>query len=107
MTPVRAHCAAEAAGTPVVGSLAQGSLAGTWETVSVRNNSWPLGARTALLKVPRLGEKAFEQAAGFLRIRGGKNPLDASAVHPEAYPVVEKLLERNTIEVAPLAFIEP
>ncbi len=51
--------------------------------------------RRALLKVPRLGEKAFEQAAGFLRIRGGSNPLDASAVHPEAYPVVEKLLQRT------------
>jgi protein Tex len=42
--------------------------------------------------VPRLGDKAFEQAAGFLRIAGGDNPLDASAVHPEAYPVVEKIL---------------
>jgi uncharacterized protein len=43
--------------------------------------------------VPRLGPKAFEQAAGFLRIMGGKNPLDGSAVHPEAYPVVEKISE--------------
>jgi len=43
--------------------------------------------------VPRLGPKAFEQAAGFLRIMDGKNPLDASAVHPEAYPVVEKIAE--------------
>ena len=51
--------------------------------------------RRALLKVPRLGEKAFEQAAGFLRIRGGTHPLDASAVHPEAYPVVERLLQRT------------
>ncbi len=51
--------------------------------------------RRALLKVPRVGEKAFEQAAGFLRIRGGTNPLDASAVHPEAYPVVERLLQRT------------
>ncbi len=51
--------------------------------------------RRAVLEVPRLGEKAFEQAAGFLRIRGGTNPLDASAVHPEAYPVVERLLERT------------
>src|SRR5450631_38340 len=47
--------------------------------------------RKQLLKVPRLGEKAFEQCAGFLRIRQGKNPLDASAVHPEAYGVVEKM----------------
>ncbi|MDR0578913.1 MAG: RNA-binding transcriptional accessory protein [Candidatus Accumulibacter sp.] len=48
--------------------------------------------RKALLAVPRLGEKTFEQAAGFLRINGGDNPLDASAVHPEAYPLVERIL---------------
>ena len=48
--------------------------------------------RNALKAVPRLGDKTFEQAAGFLRITGGDNPLDASAVHPEAYPVVEKIL---------------
>lgn len=48
--------------------------------------------REALRKVPRLGAKTFEQAAGFLRIMGGDNPLDASAVHPEAYPVVERML---------------
>lgn len=48
--------------------------------------------RRALLKVPRLGNKSFEQAAGFLRINAGDNPLDASAVHPEAYPVVERIL---------------
>jgi uncharacterized protein len=48
--------------------------------------------REALKKVPRLGAKTFEQAAGFLRIMGGDNPLDASAVHPEAYPVVERIL---------------
>jgi protein Tex len=46
-----------------------------------------------LKKVPRLGPKAFEQAAGFLRVRGGRNPLDASAVHPERYPLVEKMAE--------------
>ena len=44
--------------------------------------------RKALLDVPRFGDKAFEQAAGFLRIPGSDNPLDASSVHPEAYPVV-------------------
>jgi uncharacterized protein len=48
--------------------------------------------REALKKVPRLGAKTFEQAAGFLRIGGGDNPLDSSAVHPEAYPVVERIL---------------
>ncbi|UXY17075.1 RNA-binding transcriptional accessory protein [Chitiniphilus purpureus] len=50
--------------------------------------------RKALLQVPRLGEKTFEQAAGFLRVPGGTNPLDASAVHPEAYPVVEKIIAK-------------
>jgi uncharacterized protein len=51
--------------------------------------------RTQLKKVPRLGPKAFEQAAGFLRIVDGDNPLDASAVHPEAYPVVERILRES------------
>ena len=49
-------------------------------------------SRTALRDVPRLGEKTFEQAAGFLRVMNGDNPLDASAVHPESYPVVERIL---------------
>ena len=49
-------------------------------------------SRAALKKVPRLGDKTFEQAAGFLRIMGGDNPLDASAVHPESYPLVKKIL---------------
>ena len=51
--------------------------------------------RRHLKKVPRLGAKAFEQCAGFLRIVAGDNPLDASAVHPEAYPVVERILARS------------
>ncbi len=51
--------------------------------------------REALKNLPEVSPKAFEQAAGFLRIRGGDDPLDASAVHPEAYPVVERLLERH------------
>ena len=54
-----------------------------------RQEHGPFGSRTALKKVPRLGAKAFEQAAGFLRITDGDNPLDASAVHPERYPVVK------------------
>src|SRR5205823_1829418 len=48
--------------------------------------------RQQLMQVPRLGPKAFEQCAGFLRIRGGDDPLDASGVHPEAYPVVRRIL---------------
>ena len=56
--------------------------------VEYRNRNGPFASRDALLKVPRLGPRAFEQAAGFLRIREGAQPLDASAVHPESYPVV-------------------
>ncbi len=59
--------------------------------VAYRNENGAFKSRTALKKVPRLGPKAFEQAAGFLRIMNGSNPLDASAVHPEAYPVVEAI----------------
>jgi uncharacterized protein len=59
--------------------------------VAFRDENGAFKSRAALKKVPRLGPKTFEQAAGFLRIMDGKNPLDASAVHPEAYPVVERL----------------
>jgi len=52
-------------------------------------------SRNELLKVPRLGAKAFEQCAGFLRIREGENPLDASAVHPESYPIVHEMAKKN------------
>ncbi len=60
--------------------------------VAHRDANGPFRRREALLDVPRLGAKTFEQAAGFLRIMAGDNPLDASAVHPEAYPVVERIL---------------
>jgi uncharacterized protein len=59
--------------------------------VEFRNQNGPFKNREALMKVPRLGEKVFEQAAGFLRIREATNPLDFSAVHPESYPIVEKM----------------
>jgi uncharacterized protein len=62
--------------------------------VRYRNEHGAFVDRRQLLKVPRLGDKSFEQAAGFLRINAGDNPLDASAVHPEAYPVVEKILRK-------------
>ena len=58
-----------------------------------RDENGRFESRSELKKVPRLGPKAFEQCAGFMRIAGGKNPLDASGVHPEAYPVVEKILQ--------------
>ena len=60
--------------------------------VAFRDDKGRFASRAALREVPRLGEKAFEQAAGFLRIMNGDNPLDASAVHPESYPAVEKIL---------------
>jgi uncharacterized protein len=61
--------------------------------VSRRDEAGPFRSRTALKDVPRLGPKAFEQCAGFLRIPGGEDPLDASSVHPEAYPVVRRILK--------------
>ncbi|XLZ68890.1 Tex family protein [Massilia sp. SR12] len=60
--------------------------------VTYRDLKGAFASRAALKSVPRLGDKTFEQAAGFLRVMGGENPLDASAVHPESYPVVEKIL---------------
>lgn len=62
--------------------------------VDYRDANGPFPNRMAIRNVPRLGEKTFEQAAGFLRIPDGDNPLDRSAVHPEAYPVVERILMR-------------
>jgi protein Tex len=59
--------------------------------VEYRNENGPFKSRKDLLKVPRMGEKAFEQAAGFMRIANGKHPLDKSAVHPESYYIVEKM----------------
>ncbi len=61
--------------------------------VSFRDQNGPFPTREALLRVPRLGPKTFEQAAGFLRIPNGENPLDASAVHPEAYAVVRRMAQ--------------
>ncbi len=61
--------------------------------VAVRNEQGPFPDRESLRSVPGLGPKAFEQSAGFLRIRGGVNPLDASAIHPESYPVATAVLE--------------
>ncbi|MDP7702093.1 Tex family protein [Mycobacterium sp. TY815] len=68
--------------------------------VAHRDNTGPFANRRALLNVPRLGPKAFEQCAGFLRIRGGDDPLDASGVHPEAYPVVRRILDRSGVTLA-------
>ncbi|MFG6740795.1 Tex family protein [Burkholderia pseudomallei] len=62
--------------------------------VDYRDANGPFPSREHLRRVPRLGDKTFEQAAGFLRINGGENPLDRSSVHPEAYPVVERMLAK-------------
>ncbi|MDB5584620.1 MAG: RNA-binding transcriptional accessory protein [Bradyrhizobium sp.] len=69
--------------------------------VEHRNSNGPFRSRKGLLAVPRLGAKAFEQCAGFLRIRNGEDPIDASGVHPEAYPVVRRILaaSKSNIEV--------
>jgi uncharacterized protein len=70
--------------------------------VAHRESTGPFRNRKALLDVPRLGPKAFEQCAGFLRIRDGEDPLDASGVHPESYPVVRRILDRSNVTLAEL-----
>lgn len=67
--------------------------------VSHRDTHGRFKSRSELMSIPRFGAKAFEQAAGFLRINAGDNPLDASAVHPEAYPVVERILQKIKADV--------
>ncbi len=76
------------------------SLAGA--IVARRDETGPFTTRRQLMKVPRLGPKAFEQCAGFLRIRGGDDPLDASGVHPESYPVVRRILARTGVDMPAL-----
>ena len=70
--------------------------------VEYRDENGRFESRSELKKVPRLGPKAFEQCAGFMRIANGKNPLDASGVHPEAYPVVEKILQATAQSIQDL-----
>ena len=70
--------------------------------VAYRDENGRFTTRKELGKVPRLGPKAFEQAAGFLRIQGGANPLDGSAVHPEAYPVVERVAQTTGLSTEQL-----
>jgi uncharacterized protein len=70
--------------------------------VAYRDENGPFETRRALLKVPRLGPKAYEQCAGFLRIADGKNPLDASAVHPESYSIVDAMAKDLGVKVASL-----
>lgn len=70
--------------------------------VAFRKENGPFASRKQLKKVPRLGDKAFEQAAGFLRIRDAKHPLDASAVHPESYHIVEQMAKDLSVTVQDL-----
>src|SRR5690606_29038573 len=70
--------------------------------VDVRDARGGLQRRAELLEVPRLGARAFEQAAGFLRVRGGAHPLDATAVHPERYGLVEDMAQDLGVDVAQL-----
>ncbi len=79
----------------VTGTLAQ-------NIVHHRDTNGPFGSRGALKNVPRLGPKAYEQCAGFLRIVGGADPLDSSSVHPEAYPVVRRILAATGVELGAL-----
>lgn len=70
--------------------------------IEYRDKNGMFSTREELKKVPRLGEKVYEQAAGFLRIRESKNPLDASAVHPESYPIVMKMAQKAGCTVSEL-----
>jgi uncharacterized protein len=70
--------------------------------VAFRDQHGPFRSRAALLQVPRVGDRTFQQAAGFLRIAEGDHPLDASAVHPEAYPVVERIVAKTGLPVRAL-----
>ncbi|SEC04030.1 Tex family protein [Streptomyces sp. TLI_105] len=90
------------ASTPLL-SRVSGISSGLAENiVAHRDANGPFRSRKALKDVARLGPKAYEQCAGFLRIRGGDDPLDASAVHPEAYPVVRRMVKATGGEVAAL-----
>jgi protein Tex len=70
--------------------------------VTFRSENGPFASRSQLKKVPRMGDKAFEQCAGFLRIRDGKNPLDNTAVHPESYHIVEQMAKDLGVKVPEL-----
>ncbi|WP_374582663.1 Tex family protein [Pseudoduganella sp.] len=80
------------ASAPLLARVSGLSASVAQSIVTYRDMKGAFASRAALKQVPRLGDKTFEQAAGFLRVMGGDNPLDASAVHPESYPVVEKIL---------------
>jgi uncharacterized protein len=90
------------ASAPLLARVAGLSSSVAENVVKFRDANGAFRTREQLKKVPRLGDKAFEQCAGFLRVPAGDNPLDASAVHPEAYPVVERILKKSGREVKSL-----
>jgi len=90
------------ASAPLLARVAGLSTAVAENIVNHRDAHGAFRSRGELLKVPRLGEKTFEQCAGFLRVRDGRDPLDASAVHPEAYPVVKRILADSGRELSAL-----
>ncbi|MET8576657.1 Tex family protein [Streptomyces sp. NPDC005012] len=90
------------ASTPLLAKVSGISSSLAENIVRHRDENGPFRSRAALKKVARLGPKAYEQCAGFLRIRGGDDPLDASSVHPEAYPVVRRMVKDSGQEVASL-----
>lgn len=83
------------ASVPLLTQVSGLSVSMAENIVQYRDENGAYKNRKQLLKVPRLGPKAYEQSAGFLRITKGENPLDGSAVHPEAYPLVEKIIEQS------------
>jgi len=83
------------ASVPLLTQVSGLSVSMAENIVQFRDENGAYKNRKQLLKVPRLGPKAYEQSAGFLRISKGENPLDGSAVHPEAYPLVEKIIEQS------------
>ena len=74
--------------------------------VSYREENGAFTERKQLMKVPKLGAKAFEQCAGFLRVRGGKNPLDNTAVHPESYKAAQALIDRCGLSLADMGDVK-
>ncbi|MDQ7090068.1 MAG: Tex family protein [Methylococcales bacterium] len=87
------------ASAPLLKQVSGVSMSISQNIVDYRNENGAFKNRKQLKKVARLGEKAYQQSAGFLRIINGDNPLDASAVHPEAYPIVKTILEKNTTTI--------
>ncbi len=90
------------ASAPLLAAVSGLSLSMANNIVDFRDQNGAFGSRDDLKKVPRFGAKTFEQAAGFLRVAGGSNPLDASAVHPESYAVVERISSTSGRAIASL-----